>query len=100
MRKWIRAAAAAAACVVVGLAAGPGWADEASDGATEATAAAEDDANMMICTEPSKVTGSRLAKKRVCKTKAQWDALARDGQQPNDRVQALPFATFSETPGN
>lgn len=54
--------------------------------ATGANAAASDP-NAMIC-RSHRETGSMLARTRVCKTRAEWDAERRDNRQQIDRSQA------------
>jgi len=62
-----------------------------SSSATGAGAAAPDP-NAMICRN-QRETGSMLARTRVCKTRAEWDADRRDNRQSIDRNQATRTTT-------
>lgn len=44
------------------------------------TETADPDANKQIC-KAQKVTGTRLSSKKVCKTKAEWEAFTRDQRE-------------------
>ena len=50
------------------------------------------DPNQMICRN-QRETGSMLARTRVCKTRAEWDADRRDNRQSIDRNQATRTTT-------
>jgi hypothetical protein len=52
-----------------------------------ANGAAAPDPNAMICRN-QRETGSMLARTRVCKTRAEWEAERRDNRQQIDRNQA------------
>jgi hypothetical protein len=56
------------------------------------TGAAAPDPNAMICRN-QRETGSMLARTRVCKTRAEWDADRRDNRQSIDRNQATRTTT-------
>ena len=59
--------------------------------ATGANAGATDP-NAVICRN-QRETGSMLARTRVCKTRAEWDADRRDNRQAIDRNQATRTTT-------
>ena len=44
------------------------------------TETADPDANKQIC-KTQKVTGSRLSSKKICKTKAEWEAFTRSQRE-------------------
>jgi hypothetical protein len=54
--------------------------------------AAAPDPNAMNCRN-QRETGSMLARTRVCKTRAEWDADRRDNRQSIDRSQATRTTT-------
>ena len=56
------------------------------------TGAAAPDPNAIVCRN-QRETGSMLARTRVCKTRAEWDADRRDNRQSIDRNQATRTTT-------
>jgi hypothetical protein len=62
-------------------------AQPSSNSSPSGTGAAAPDPNAMICRN-QRETGSMLARTRVCKTRAEWDADRRDNRQSIDRNQA------------
>ena len=48
----------------------------------------KDDPNRVIC-EKQEILGTRLASKRVCKTKAEWAEERRENRQAIDRAQTI-----------
>jgi hypothetical protein len=48
---------------------------------------AANDANKLVC-ESMGETGSRLARKRICMTKAEWDQMRQEDKMQVDRAQS------------
>ena len=46
-----------------------------------------DDPDRMICRSPEPVLGSRVARRRICRTRAQWQAFEEDRQQLRRDIQ-------------
>ena len=61
-------------------------AQPSSSSSATAAGAAAPDPNAMICRN-QRETGSMLARTRVCKTRAEWEAERRDNRQTIDRTQ-------------
>lgn len=59
--------------------------------AAAASAAAADDADKEIC-KGEKPTGTRLAKKKVCRTKAEWDEFYRLQRAETEQMQRNDMA--------
>lgn len=62
-------------------------AQPSSNPSSSGTGTAAPDPNAMICRN-QRETGSMLARTRVCKTRAEWEAERRDNRQSIDRNQA------------
>lgn len=45
------------------------------------TSARAEDPDQMICRQAEPVLGSRVARRRICRTRAQWQAFEEDRQQ-------------------
>jgi len=73
------------AAFLVGAAA-PSFAQTQSTPTPTATEKQADDLNKLVC-EKQESTGSRLAKKRICLTKAQWAERRLQDRQELERVQ-------------
>lgn len=63
----------------------------AGDTPAAAGAVAADDANKEIC-KGEKPTGTRLAKKKVCRTKAEWDEFYRLQRAETEQMQRNDMA--------
>ncbi|AUN30921.1 hypothetical protein [Niveispirillum cyanobacteriorum] len=63
----------------------------AGDAPAAAGAVAADDANKEIC-KGEKPTGTRLAKKKVCRTKAEWDEFYRLQRAETEQMQRNDMA--------
>ena len=84
--KIIRACAVAAAVAGL-LASAPSAAQTAPAGAAAATSQkAADNANEVVC-ERQAVTGSRVASRRICMTRAQWADLKLQDRQEVEKAQ-------------
>lgn len=53
------------------------------------------DGERLICADEP-VIGTRLPKRRTCRTQAEWDAIARDSQEEVDRVQRGPLPNTAQ----
>lgn len=78
-----------ASALVVGALATPVLADSTSSSATAPTTKSDaSDPNKVICRR-IEVIGSRLDSKRVCRTRAEWDAEQAANRQDLDRSQNM-----------
>ncbi|RLQ22157.1 hypothetical protein DWB85_09495 [Seongchinamella sediminis] len=107
MNSRLNIATAAIFCLVLaGCASNQGSNEVAADNAAESTAAAaeqvavndRDDPNAIRCKRYAQ-TGSRLGKK-VCKTNAQWDELARAAKEATDTIQREALQGRGEVGGS
>ena len=51
------------------------------EGRSSARRNSDGDLDRMICRAPEPVLGSRVARRRICRTRAQWQAFEEDRQQ-------------------
>ncbi|OYQ35211.1 hypothetical protein CHU95_08240 [Niveispirillum lacus] len=80
--------------LIAGFAAGgvPGAVAQSSDSQTPAAASVATEADKQIC-KKEKETGSRLAAKKVCRTKAEWDEFYRQQRAETEQMQRNDMAT-------
>ena len=59
----------------------------ANAGATPSSKSKEDDPDRVICRAATPVLGSRVAMRRTCRTRAEWQAYEQDRQQMRRDIQ-------------
>lgn len=72
--------------------------DSAPAQADSAKAPVAEDANKEIC-KGEKPTGTRLAKKKVCRTKAEWDEYYRQQREETEHMQRNDMANKTPRSG-